>query len=42
MTFTDIVILLFTLTISGFIMYRLFKHKDESSCERCSYGKRMK
>lgn len=40
MTFTDIVILIVTITIVSFIVYHMIRHKDEGSCDRCSYAKK--
>jgi predicted negative regulator of RcsB-dependent stress response len=39
MTFTDVIILFVVLGIIGLIMYKQFKHKDESICASCSYAK---
>ncbi|MBN2268500.1 MAG: FeoB-associated Cys-rich membrane protein [Acholeplasmataceae bacterium] len=39
MTFTDVIIVIVILGIIGFILYRQFKHKDESICASCSYAK---
>jgi hypothetical protein len=42
MTFTDIIILVTTIMFVGVILIRMFKRKDESSCDRCSYAKKVK
>lgn len=42
MTFTDIIIVIATACIVGLIIYRLIKRKNESTCSRCSYAKRLK
>jgi hypothetical protein len=39
MTFADIVILIVTITIVGFIIYRMIKHKDDHACSKCAYAK---
>lgn len=39
MTLADILILTFTVTIVGFIIYRMIKHKDDHACSKCAYAK---
>ncbi|MDX9691177.1 MAG: hypothetical protein RBT45_01910 [Acholeplasmataceae bacterium] len=42
MTFTDGVILFLTISIVSFILYRMIRKNNSSSCEGCSYAKRSK
>jgi hypothetical protein len=42
MTLTDVIILATTIMFVGAILFRMFKRKDESSCDRCSYAKKIK
>lgn len=39
MTLTDIIIVVVMIGIVGLILYKQFKHKDQSICASCSYAK---